>query len=92
MAPGCTKMATGMYFSPFLLFQNGKVASEESQNQQHLNINFDTMVDLIMRSLCLLGTLCFGKELQILRVGKNMTIEMRLIPYDARSILFHNRY
>jgi len=30
-----------------LLFQKGKEASKESQNQQHLNINFDTMVDLI---------------------------------------------
>ena len=36
---------------PLLLFQNGNVANEESQNQQHFNINFDTLADLINEEL-----------------------------------------
>ena len=36
----------------------------------------------------LLGKLCFGEESQTLRVGRNMIIVMRLIPYDARSTYY----
>jgi len=54
-------MATEMCFFSFY-FQNGKVASEESQNQQHLNINFDTMVDLINKELVSAWDIMFWKR------------------------------
>ena len=85
-------MATEMSLFLSVYFQNGSLANEESQNQQGFNIIFYKMADLINKK-CLLGTLCFGEESQTLRVGKNMIIVMRLIPYDARSIYYIiNRY
>ena len=56
------KMATEMCFSPSLLFQNGKVASEGSQNQQHLDINFDKMFDLINEELVSAWDIMFWKR------------------------------
>ena len=42
-----------------------------------------------MKNLCLHGTLCFGEQPQILKVGREMTIDLKPLPYDARFILFH---
>jgi len=60
MMLGCTRWQLRCVF--LLLFQSGKVASEESQNQQHLNINFDKMVDLINEELVSAGDIMFWKR------------------------------
>ena len=55
---------------PLLLFQNGNVANEESQNQQHFNINFDTLADLINEELVSAWDIMFWKVTSNLQSGE----------------------
>ena len=60
MMLGCTRWQ--LRYVSLLLFQSGKMASEESQNQQHPNINFDKMVDLINEELVSAWDIMFWKR------------------------------